>query len=160
MSVARFACVVALTAVCVFGCGPSMAQIQASKTATYRTDPVRALEVAAKVTAETYKIWEVNPEEYTFITAPQWYSSEGGRQSTGAGDVVQIGDRSVQLMMIVSVKPAGDDAVAIAVIPKTFQHISGSPKPRELTPDDPNLPGWVHGRVDALQYAIHQRMTH
>ncbi|MGE0871045.1 MAG: hypothetical protein AB7P03_20950 [Kofleriaceae bacterium] len=141
------------------GCGPSSSQIRAAKTASYNTDPGRALEVAAKVTAEKYKVAEINTQDYVLFTAPVWYTPEGGTRSAGAGDFAQIGDRSVQLMMIVAVVTTNDDAVAITVTPKTFQYISGSPKLRELAPDDPNLPGWIQGRVDALQVAIHERMS-
>ena len=35
--------------------------------------------------------------------------------------------------------------------------LSGSPKPRELKPDDPFLPPFVLGRADELQFEIYER---
>ena len=45
----------------------------------------------------------------------------------------------------------------IAVTPRTWQYLAGSPQMRELAPEDPNLPPFVHGRADALAVAIHDR---
>ena len=89
------------------------------------------------------------------MTTEQWYSPEGGRQSAGAGDFVQLDDRSILLMLIVEIQQQDLGKETIVVTPKIFQNISGSPKPRELNADDPNVPGWVHGRVDDLTLAIY-----
>jgi hypothetical protein len=43
------------------------------------------------------------------------------------------------------------------VTPITLQALAGSPKPRELKPDDPYLPPWVLGRADQLQFEIYDR---
>lgn len=130
-----------------------------AKSAGYAGEPSTMFDIIEATTAETYKIGEVLREEgeYALATAPQWYSPEGGRQSAGAGDYVQVVDRSVQLMMIVRLVEQGDRYM-VTVTPKTFQHLSGSPQPRELEPDDPSLPGWVHGRVDSLHLDLHKAL--
>lgn len=139
-------------------CGPSAAEIKMAKSAGYAGEPGEMFSIVEATTAETYKIGEaVRDGEYALATVAQWYSPEGGRQSTGAGDFVQIGDGSVQLTMIVRLVPQGDRYM-VTVTPKTFEHVSGSPQPRELTPDDPSLPGWVSGRVDSLQLEIHKAL--
>lgn len=96
--------------------------------------------------------------QYALVTVPQWYNPEGGRESAGAGDYVQVRDGSVQVRFIVELVPIDDQHVAVKVTPKTFEHVSGSPQPRELAPDDPNLPPWVLGRGDSLYLAIHKRL--
>ena len=91
---------------------------------------------------------------------PQWYTHEGGRQSAGAGDMVQIEGGSVRLSIVVEVVEVNslpEPTYAVKVTPKTFEALSGSPQPRELAPDDPNLPGWITGRVESLQVAIYKR---
>jgi hypothetical protein len=137
-------------------CGPSAAEIKTAQTAKYKATAADLYAIAEQVTAETYKIAETKPPT-ALATAPQWYSPEGGRQSAGAGGYSQIEDRSVNLVLVVEVLELDDGSVAIKVTPKTLQHISGSPQPRELSPDDPNLPPWIHGRVESLQLAIYQR---
>ena len=140
-------------------CGPSSAEIKMAKTASYAGDPAQIFAEVQAATAESYKIAETSTEgEYVLATEAQWYSPEGGRQSAGTGDFVQLSDRSVQLTMIVEVVAPSQDRIMVTVTPKTFQHVSGSPKPRELAPDDPNLPGFIHGRVETLQVAIHKRL--
>jgi hypothetical protein len=137
-------------------CGPSSAEIRTAKTATYQTSAADMYRVALQTAAEDYKVGETNDHETTFATVPQWYSPEGGRQSAGAGDFVQLDDRSVQLSLVVEVVELGSGRVTVTVTPVTMQNLSGSPKPRELAPDDPNLPGWVTGRAESLQLAIYK----
>lgn len=141
----------------VIACGPSSAEVRSAKTATYRADPAEVFRIAGEVAAETYKIGDVDAKQLEFITQPQWYNPEGGRESAGAGDFVQLVDRSILLSLIVEVSEA-EDAVRVVVTPKTFQYLKGSPKPRELAPDDPNVPGWVTGRAESLQFEIHKRL--
>ena len=138
-------------------CGPSSAEIRTAKTATYQAPPADLFKIALEATAETYKIAGRSEEGFRFETVPQWYNSEGGRQSAGAGDVVMIGGGSVRLTMVVEVVDVGMHGHSVVVTPVTFQHLSGSPQPRELKPDDPNLPPWILGRADSLQLAIYNR---
>ena len=139
-------------------CGPSTADIRRAKETTYVGDPGEIFNAAQQVVAETYKIDDAGRSEEGFrlVTVEQWYSPEGGRQSAGGGDFVQLVDRSVLLQMIVDVVPGASDRAVVQITPRTLQHISGSPKPRELAPTDPNLPSWVTGRVDQLHHDIYQ----
>jgi len=138
----------------VMACGPSSGQIKTAKTARYSGPPQTLFDVAVQETQKNYTIGEVDAENSRLATAPQMYSAEGGRQSPGAGGFVSMSDGSVQLALIVEVVPAEGGRYAVVITPQTFQVVTGSPKPRELEPDDPNLPPWVHGRVDALAVAI------
>lgn len=136
-------------------CGPSSAEIKTAKSTRYTAEPRTLFDLALQVAQRDYQIGDIDAEHARFATAPQFYSAEGGRQSPGAGGFVTMGDGSIMLSLIVEVLPAQPGNV-IVVTPKSFQIVSGSPKPRELTPDDPSLPGWVHGRVDALAVAIYE----
>src|SRR5690242_20461121 len=84
-------------------CGPSAAEIKKAKTASYVGDPKEMFEIVIATTGETYKVADATKDESSFklITLEQWYSPEGGRQSSGAGDYVQIDDRSIRLQMLV-----------------------------------------------------------
>ena len=130
-----------------------------AKTTTYVGSPSEIFDIAEATTAQTYKIGEVQRSgPYALITAPQWYNPEGGRQSAGQGDFVQLVDRSILLQLLVEVVPTSENTIVVNVTPRTYQHLTGSPKPRELAPDDPNVPGWVLGRVDTLHHEIHKRL--
>ena len=137
-------------------CGPSAGEIKTAKTTTYQMAGTDLLQVAEQAAEEEYKLGEVNEQQLAFITLPRWYSPEGDLQSPGAGGFVQMDNRSVQVALIVHVTELAGGDCAVTVTPKTFQYISGSPKPRELASDNPNLPGWVHGRADKLALEIYE----
>src|SRR5512139_1440397 len=133
-------------------CGPSGAEVKTAKLAQYSAQPQTLFDIAIQVAQADYKIGETDAATGQFMTEPQFYSKEGGRQSPGAGGYVNMGGGSIQLSLIVEIVKS-EQGHAIVVTPKTFQVVGGSPKPRELAPDDPSLPGWVSGRVDALAVA-------
>jgi len=138
-------------------CGPSAAELKTAKTTTYRMNARDMLALAEDVAQQTYPIGSVNEGEHSFMTQPRFYGPEGDLESPGAGGFVQMRDRSVEVSFIVEVVEYGGGDVAVTVTPKTFQVISGSPKPRELAPDDPNLPPFVHGRADQLAIDIYNK---
>jgi len=140
--------------------GPSTAEINNAKTASYVGETAAMFKIVVDTAAETYKIANAgqDADRFVLVTQPQWYNREGGRQSAGADDYVQIGEGSIRLQMIVELIPVESNRYMIVVTPKTFQHLSGSPQPRELEDDDPNLPGWVLGRVDSLYVEINKRL--
>jgi hypothetical protein len=140
----------------VAACGPSTGEIKTAKATTYAAEPQQILSIAMEsAKGENYQIGDVNQEELTFITAPKFYSKEGDLESPGAGGFVHMHGGSVEVQFIVQVVATEDHHTAVTVVPKTFQVVGGSPKPRELTPDDPYLPPFVLGRADALALAIY-----
>jgi hypothetical protein len=153
-------CVVALMAtVFAAACGPSAAQVKTAKDAEYKAPASTVYELAKAVAAETYRIGDEDPSRYVFATAPQIYSREGGRQSTGADDFVTVTPGSIQLQLTVQIADAGLGRVNVTITTHVLQMVSGSPKPRDA-PDDPETPPWVAGRVDALAVAIYERAKH
>jgi hypothetical protein len=138
-------------------CGPSTSEIKTAKTTTYNADPAQILKVAVEATeAEHYKIGGVDEQNLSFATVPKFFNHEGGAETPGAEGYVQIRAGSVEVIFVVEI--AGTPPmVAVKVTPKTFEAVAGSPKPRELAPDDPYLPPFVTGRADALSLAIYQR---
>jgi hypothetical protein len=68
---------------------------------------------------------------------------------------VQVTDRSVELQLLVEIVEVDMGQLMVSVKPVVAQYLEGSPQPRPLAEDDPNMPPWVHGRVDTLQMAIY-----
>lgn len=161
----KLLCLVVVSVVVMVGgvgcAGPSAAQIRTAKLAQYNAETDQLLDIAMQVAQRSYKL-EPGTIEFkgTFSTVPQWYSAEGMRRGTsneGNGDYVvnaMGGDIRLSLEVRVVAGPAGTSQ--IAVIPHTNQLVAGSPQPRSLAPDDPNLPGWVKGRVDQLSVDIYE----
>jgi len=149
-----------LLAVVIASCGPSASQIKEAKSAEYTAQPKQILDLAVQVAQLKYKIGAIEADALKFATAQQWYSREGGRISPNTdgnnGDFVNAGGGDVLVSLIVAVHLLPRDRVVVSVTPKTFELIAGSPAPRELAPDDPNLPPWVLGRADSLALEIHK----
>lgn len=146
-------------AISVAACGPSSGQIRAAKSAQYDAPAKSVLDVALQVAQRTYKVGAMDFETLTFATVPQWYTREGGRISPTNdgvnGDFVSAGGGDVQVTLFVKVKQVEGGQMLVVVTARTYELISGSPQPRELLPDDPNLPPWVLGRIDSLSIEIH-----
>lgn len=139
-------------------CGPSAAQIKTARTAEYKAPSSQILDIAVQVAQKTYRVSDIDPQKSSFITAGQWYSTDGGRRGTtneGNGDYVNAGGGDVNLRLEVQVLGATLGRVIVVITPHTMQLIAGSPQPRELKPDDPNLPPWVNGRVESLALDIY-----
>jgi hypothetical protein len=144
-----------MVAAVAVACGPSNAEVKVAKTTQYATQPATLYSIAMQVAARDYKIGETDPDGGRFSTEPQFYNPEGGRQSPSAGGYVGLSSGSILLSLIVEVLESERGHIVV-ITPKSFQVVAGSPKPRELAPDDPNLPGWVPGRVDSLAVAIYE----
>jgi hypothetical protein len=79
-----------------------------------------------------------------------------GTSNQGNGDyLVNSMGGDIRLSLEVQVVPGPGGRSLVAVTPRTLQMVTGSPQPRPLRPDDPNLPGWVKGRVDQLAVDIY-----
>jgi hypothetical protein len=137
-------------------CGPTAAEIKTAKTATYSADTSQIFQIALDVTKENYPIGGVDQDNYIIATRPRWYSKEGDLESAGAGGWAVTAPGSVLVQLYVKVFPV-EGGVSVLVEPKTFEQVPGSPKPRELAPEDPYLPPWILGRADSLQLAIYER---
>jgi hypothetical protein len=138
--------------------GPSSVELRTAKTALYAGDTGRILELAELGAGdEHYKIGDVDAGHLTFETAGRFYSPEGDIQSEGAGGYVKVDNHSVKVSFMVALTETDDHKYIIAVTPRTWQYLAGSPQMRELAPEDPNLPPFVKGRADSLAIAIYER---
>ena len=142
-------------ALALAACGPNAAEMKTAKTTTYKMKADDLLQLAADIAKPQYGIATVDMENHTFMTAPHYYGPEGDLESPGAGGFVHMPNHTVEVTFVVQVVEFGGGDVGVTVTPKTFQTIEGSPKPRELAPDDPNLPPFVLGRADQLALDIY-----
>jgi len=144
--------------VLLMACGPSSSEVRTAKLATYNASPIEMLHIAVDAArAANYKIGALSEERLEIITQPKFFTKEGGTESEGADGFVTVRPGSVEVSFIVRCIVGDGNRVTVTVTPKTFEAVQGSPKPRELAPDDPYLPPWVLGRADALTLAIYDR---
>lgn len=63
------------------------------------------------------------------------------------------------LMLAFAVAVVGDrPSVQVIVKPVIDQWYAGATRTYRMEPDHPDVPGWIGGRVDDLQLAIHRRL--
>lgn len=148
--------VVLCVVLALVGCGPSAAEVRTAHNARYRKSPSELYAIARETAEQDYKIGEDDPANHRFATTRQWYSPEGGRQSPGAGNYAQLDDHSVNLSLVVSVVEGDMGTSRVEIEPVVLQYMAGSPQPRPLASDDPNMPPWIHGRVESLELAIYK----
>jgi hypothetical protein len=154
----------ALLVMAMIGCAHTDAEIKTAKTAQYATTQADLFNVALSTVQAKYKVATADPSAFDFWTAPRFYSPEGDLQSPTMGDFIHMDNHSVRVTFHVQVISTGPRTVIATITPQTFQVIKGSPKPRELKPDDPFLPPFVLGQADELSYEIyesaHDRVAH
>jgi hypothetical protein len=138
-------------------CGPSSAQIKTARTARYQATPHAVFEAAIDACKENGGIDQVDEDRAVVFTKSKWYQRDGSTEGETGDGKFMVTDGSVLVSLMVEVKSDGD-ARWVEITPLVLEHVSGSPQPREIAPDDPSMPGWVEGKVDNLYVAIHDRL--
>lgn len=140
------------------GCGPSAAQLKEAREARYQGTRDEVFLAVTNAISPDYKVERSDPAEGALITNGRWFEKDGTYEDRALGsDAVLAEDGSVFLAFLVKV--VGDaPPFQIAVQPEVDQVRSGYSALYHMKPDDPQLPGWVKGKVDDLQLALHQRL--
>ncbi len=148
----------ALAILVLAACGPSSAEIRTAREARYTEPMSTVFDAVYEAASAEYKIISRDDHEGALLTDGKWYAADGGVEPKGAGGGQFVRDGSVHFALEIRVQ--GDEGDWwIEVTPRAMQHLGGSPQPRELAPDDPAMPGWAQGKIDAMYVAIHRRLA-
>lgn len=146
-------------ALALAACGPSAAQVKEAREARYQgTRDEVFLAVNQAVTAVGQKVERSDPEAAALMTKPRWYEKDGTFEDKALGsDQVQAEDGSILLAFVVRV--VGEAPPFQVVVEPTAEQVrSGYSALYRFQPGDPQLPGWVLGKVDDLQLAVHRQL--
>jgi hypothetical protein len=145
-------------AVTLVACGPSAGQIKTAREARYVGTRDEVYLAVSTALAKEAKIERSDPEQAVLMTLPRWYEKDGTYEDKGLGsDTVMAEDGSILLALLVRV--VGDQApFQVVVEPMAEQIRSGYSARYRFLPGDPQLPGWIAGKVDDLQLALHARL--
>lgn len=147
----------ALLAVSVIACGPSSKEMAGAKSAHYKGDKLTLFAAAKTATEAKYKLQKSDEVALGFQTEGRWYTPEGLAASERNGDMRDVPDRSINVVLVVRLLPDGD-AWVVSVKPIMLRYFAGRPNPDKLTEDDPSVPGWATGKVDNLALEIHEAL--
>ncbi|MEJ7598576.1 MAG: hypothetical protein WKG01_11765 [Kofleriaceae bacterium] len=148
---------IVLAVAVVVACGPSGKDMAGAKTAHYRGDQLVLFAAARSATEAKYKLATSDETTLRVVTEGRWYSPEGLGLTATMDNLGNVPDRSIFLSLALQLM-AADAGFVIAVSPTILRYHEGRPNPDKLASDDPSLPGWVTGRVDQLQLAVHEAL--
>lgn len=147
-------------ALALAACGPSAAQIKAAREARYQgTRDEVFLAVNDALPRIGQKVERSDPEAGAVLTTPRWYEKDGTYEDKALGsDRIQAEDGSILLGFLVTVVGQAPP-YQVLVEPSADQIRTGYSAPYHFQPGDPQLPGWVSGKVDDLQLELHKRLA-
>jgi hypothetical protein len=141
----------------VVACGPSSGAIRDAREARYDATPKVVWEGTLAAVQEDYEIDASDQSNGEIRTVARWYEKDGHSEDKNADDGVMVRDGSIMLAFHVAVRN-DDGGYYVEVKPLAAQYMTGSPQPRPLEAGDPDMPGWVAGKVDNLYLAINARL--
>jgi hypothetical protein len=142
--------------VAIAACGPSSKELSGAKSARYHGDKIAIFNGAKEAVAAKYTLEKSDETTLGMNTTNRWYTPEGLAASEG-GDMRQVPDKSIGIMFIVKVLPDGENWV-VSVEPMMQRYFAGRPNPDKLALDDPSIPGWATGKIDALAFDINNNL--
>jgi hypothetical protein len=155
----------AASAASLGGCGPSATQVREAREARYPGPRDHVFAAVERALGEEHPIATADPAQGVLVTDVRWFDPEGFHEDRpeitvgGEREVVStVHDGSLRLAYVVRVVPAGPSSHRIVVEPEVVQYRVSYKALRPMAPDDPELPGWVGGKVDALALALHRRL--
>lgn len=153
----------------IAACGATQREVALAKTARYRGNKLTLFGGVKMATEDKWKLAMSDETTLTVITIGRWFTPDGTPSMWDPGATIDSGDsldgqpsiqgreriqdRSINVQLTVRLLPEGDHWIVL-VEPRYLQHREGRSNKDILLRDDPSLPGWAHGKVDQLAYAI------
>ncbi len=152
--------------VCAFGlltlfaaaCGPSSKEVATAKAARYQGDKLQLFAATKAAVEGKYTLAKSDETTLGMQTQARWFSPEGLTTSSNPDDERDLPDKSIRISLVVTLLPDGD-AWVVNVTPVMLRKNRGMPKPDEVKPGDPSVPGWVDSKVDQLALDIHKALA-
>ncbi len=148
--------VIALCLCVLAACGASSNEVKGAKEAHYKGDKMAIYNAAKDAVSAKYKIDKSDEPNLTIQTVGRWYTPEGLAASE-RGDMRDVPDCSISITFSVALRPDGD-AYVVQITPAYLRYYAGRPNPDTLAVDDPSIPGFAPGKVDALAVEIHEAL--
>jgi hypothetical protein len=142
----------------VASCGPSAAKLKTAQDARYRADPATLYAAVKAVTESSYKISSSEEGPLMLRTEARWYTPEGQVDTSRGNNIARLQDNSINFSVIVRLVKRDADSYTVNVEPVALRLHGLTSKAEPLDMKDPSVPGWVHGKVESLQLAIHDRL--
>lgn len=147
----------ALLLALIVGCGGGSSQVKTAREARYTAPEATLFNEVKAVVAKDYPITLEDPGNLTLKTQQRWHTPEGPLDNAPGDNAARLNEGSINLSFIVSIIKV-DSAYRVRVEPVILRKDAISSAPQPLNPENALVPGWVHGRIDALEIGIHDRL--
>ncbi len=155
---------IALIACALVACGPSNTEVKTAKEAHYRGDKLVMFNAMKSAVEDKFKLQKSDETTLGLETVARVYTPEGMLANEGNSEKNASGgynsmfpDNSIIMKFVVTMLADGDSYV-VRVKPMMERYHAGSPKTEPLGENDPSLPGWTSGKVDAVQLDIYNAL--
>lgn len=152
------------TMVPLVGCGPSAGQVRAARAQRYQGDRAQVFDAVAQALAQEQPIATADRDQGVLTTDARWFTPEGFHEDRpertvgGEREVVStVREGSVRLAYEVRLV-GGPSSYQLVVTPVVAQYRVAYKALYPMKPGDPELPGWVAGKVEKLEIALHRRL--
>jgi hypothetical protein len=146
----------AVAVVFASACGSS-AEVKGARTAHYKGDKVEIFHAARSAVEAKFPLEKTDENALIVQTIGRWYTPDGLTAAERMDDIRDVPDKSIHVAFIVALRADGDSWV-VDIKPKWFRFHAGQPNPEALSEDDISVPGFAHGKVDALAVDIHDAL--
>jgi len=141
----------------VVACGGSSAQIKSARDARYTASPATLFNEVKTAVTKNYQIALEDPGNLSLTTRKNWHTPEGLLDTAPGDNAARLNEGSINLSFIVTLAQAGG-AYRVIVEPIILRKDAISSAPESLKRENALVPGWVHGRIDTLEIAIHDQL--
>jgi hypothetical protein len=145
----------AAAAAVVAACGPSSTQLKQAREARYEGSRDDLFMAVVQAVEQDHEIDKLDHERGALLTKGRWHEPDGTFEDSS--DVNRMQSGSVFLGMLVRLDGA-EPPYRVLVEASADQVRDGYSAPYHFKPDDPQLPGWVIGKVEDLQLKLHERL--
>ncbi len=146
------------------GCGPSAGQVREARAQRYLGDRAQVFDAVAQALAQEQPIAKADRDQGVLTTDGRWFTPDGFHEDRpertvgGEREVVStVREGSVRLAYDVRVV-GGPSSYQVVVTPVVAQYRVAYKALYPMKPDDPEMPGWVAGKVEKLEIALHRRL--
>ena len=137
-------------------CGGSSA-LKGAREARYTADEATLFNEVKAVVGKDYPIVLEDPGNLMLKTQPRWHTPEGPLDQAPGDNAARLNEGSINLSFVVTLLKV-DAAYRVKVEPIILRKDAISSAPEKLSPENALVPGWVHGRIESLEIAIHDKL--
>lgn len=145
---------VTTAAIVVSACGASSKQIAQARHAVYVCDETKLADAIKAFLKERMGSAKEQPGAKLVVSGYRWHTKTGVPKRKG---IAQVGPGDLALQFLMAYEKHGNGWLIKSKV-SVLSHVVGSPRGRQLTPNDADYPAWAQDKHDTLRVKLHDRL--